>query len=69
VGHHQAPRPGPVTYYCLYVTVDIFRRSVSGWMLAHAENARLAEARLADTVARGTSNTASSPSTPTTDRP
>ena len=37
-----APRPDPY----------IFSRYVPGWMLAHAENARLAEALLADTVAK-----------------
>lgn len=45
---------GPVkwTYYYLYVIIDIFSRYVPGWMLAHAENGRLAEALLADTVAK-----------------
>ena len=45
---------GPVkwTYYYLYVILDIFSRYVPGWMLAHAENARLAEALLADTAAK-----------------
>ena len=45
---------GPVkwTYYYLYVILDIFSRYVPGWMLAHAENARLAEALLADTTAK-----------------
>jgi putative transposase len=33
------------------VLIDIYSRSVPGWMLAHAENARLAEALLADTAA------------------
>ena len=44
---------GPLkwTYYYLYVILDIYSRYVAGWMLAHAENARLAEALLADTVA------------------
>jgi putative transposase len=32
--------------------MDIFSRYVPGWMLAHAENARLAEALLADTVTK-----------------
>lgn len=43
---------GPVkwTYYYLYVIIDIFSRYVPGWMLAHAEGAKLAEALLADTV-------------------
>jgi len=44
---------GPVkwTYYYLYVLIDIYSRYVPGWMLAHAESAKLAEALLADTVA------------------
>ena len=32
--------------------IDIYSRYVPGWMLAHAENARLAEALLADTVTK-----------------
>ena len=45
---------GPVkwTYYYLYVILDIYSRYVPGWMLAHAENAKLAEALLADTVTK-----------------
>lgn len=45
---------GPVkwTYYYLYVIIDIFSRYVPGWMLARAENAQLAKALLADTVAK-----------------
>jgi len=45
---------GPVkwTYYYLYVVIDIYSRYVPGWMLAHSENAKLAEALLADTVAK-----------------
>jgi putative transposase len=45
---------GPVkwTSYYLYVILDIFSRYVPGWMLAHAENARLARALLADTAAK-----------------
>ena len=45
---------GPVkwTYYYLYVILDIYCRYVPGWMLAHAENARLAKALLADTVTK-----------------
>jgi putative transposase len=45
---------GPVkwTWFYLYVLIDIFSRYVPGWMLAHAENARLAEALLADTTAK-----------------
>jgi putative transposase len=45
---------GPVkwTYYYLYAILDIYSRYVPGWMLAHAENAKLAEALLADTVTK-----------------
>jgi putative transposase len=44
--------PQKWTYYYLYVILDIYSRYVPGWMLAHAENATLAEALLADTVAK-----------------
>jgi putative transposase len=44
--------PAKWTYYYLYVILDIYSRYVPGWLLAHAENARLAEALLADTVAK-----------------
>ena len=44
--------PAKWTYYYLHVIIDIFSRYVPGWMLAHAENATLAEALLADTVAK-----------------
>jgi putative transposase len=45
---------GPVkwTWFYLYVILDIYSRYVPGWMLAHAENARLAEVLLADTTAK-----------------
>jgi putative transposase len=45
---------GPVkwTWYYLYVILDIYSRYVPGWMLAHAENASLAQALLADTAAK-----------------
>jgi len=45
---------GPVkwTWFYLYVILDIFSRYVPGWMLAHAENAKLAEALLADTAVK-----------------
>jgi hypothetical protein len=33
------------------VILDIYSRYVPGWMLAHAENARLAQVLLADTAA------------------
>ena len=44
--------PAKWTYYYLYVLIDIYSRYVPGWMLAHAENAKLAEALLADTVTK-----------------
>jgi putative transposase len=45
---------GPVkwTWFYLYVIIDIYSRYVPGWMLAHAENARLTETLLADTAAK-----------------
>src|ERR671910_263225 len=44
--------PEKWTYYYLYVIIDIYSRYVLGWILAHAENAKLAEALLADTVTK-----------------
>ncbi len=44
--------PAKWTYYYLYVIIDIYSRYVPGWMLAHAENATLAEALLADTATK-----------------
>lgn len=44
--------PEKWTYYYLYVIIDIYSRYVPGWMLAQAENATLAEALLADTLAK-----------------
>lgn len=44
--------PEKWTYFYLYVIIDIYSRYVPGWMLAHAENAKLAEALLADTVTK-----------------
>ena len=45
---------GPVTwtYYYLYVILDIFSRYVVGWMVAHQEQAALAERVIADTLAK-----------------
>ena len=45
---------GPVkwTYYYLYVVIDTYSRYVPGWMLAHTENARLAQALLAEVAAK-----------------
>jgi putative transposase len=44
--------PAKWTWFYLYVILDIYSRYVPGWLLAHAENARLAEALLADTAAK-----------------
>jgi putative transposase len=44
--------PAKWTYYYLYVLLDIYSRYVPGWMLAHAENAHLAKALLADTATK-----------------
>ncbi len=41
--------PAKWTYYYLYVILDIFSRYVVGWMVAHAERARLAERLIAAT--------------------
>jgi putative transposase len=45
---------GPVkwTYYYLYVIIDIYSRYVPGWMLARAEDTRLAKALLGEAVDR-----------------
>ena len=43
--------PAKWTYYYLYVILDIFSRYVVGWMVAHAESARLAERLIAATCA------------------
>jgi putative transposase len=42
--------PEKWSYFYLYVVIDIFSRYVPGWMLAHAENAHLAEALLEETI-------------------
>jgi putative transposase len=44
--------PAKWTYFYLYVILDIYSRYVPGWMLAHAENAKLAQALLADTATK-----------------
>jgi putative transposase len=45
---------GPVkwTYYYLYVLLDIYSRYVTGWMVAHAEQAALAERLMAESIAK-----------------
>jgi putative transposase len=44
--------PATWTYFYLYVILDIFSRYVVGWMVAHAEQAVLAERLLAATCAK-----------------
>jgi putative transposase len=44
--------PATWTYYYLYVILDVFSRYVVGWMVAHAEQAALAERLLAETTAK-----------------
>ena len=43
---------GPAKWACfhLYAILDIFSRYVVGWMIAHRENAELAEQLIADTI-------------------
>jgi putative transposase len=44
--------PTKWTYFYLYVILDIFSRYVVGWMVAHQEQATLAERLIADTLAK-----------------
>jgi len=44
--------PATWTYFSLYVIIDVFSRSVVGWMLATRERAELAEALIGETCAR-----------------
>ena len=44
--------PAKWTYYYLYTVIDIYSRYIPGWMLARAERASLAEALLAETIAK-----------------
>jgi transposase InsO family protein len=46
----KGPRKGE--WYKLYVVLDIFSRYVTGWLVAHAEDAVVAKDFLAGTVAR-----------------
>jgi len=46
----QGPERG--VFYELYVIIDIFSRYVVGWLVAPAESAELAEAFIADAIAR-----------------
>jgi putative transposase len=42
--------PAKWAWFYLYVIIDIYSRYVPGWMLARAENGKLAEALLAETI-------------------
>ena len=44
--------PAKWTYYYLYVILDIFSRYVVGWMVAHREQAALAERLIAETAGK-----------------
>ena len=44
--------PAKWTYYYLYVILDIYSRYVVGWMVAHREQAELAERLIAETLAK-----------------
>jgi putative transposase len=44
--------PTKWTYFYLYVILDIFSRYVVGWMVAHQEQARLAERLIAETLSK-----------------
>ena len=44
--------PAKWTYYYLYVIIDIYSRYVPGWLLAHREDAKLAEQLLGDSCFR-----------------
>jgi len=44
--------PTKWTYFSLYVILDIFSRYVVGWMVAHQEQAALAERLIADSLAK-----------------
>jgi len=44
--------PQKWTYFHLYVVLDVFSRYVVGWMLAHRENAALAERLIRETCER-----------------
>ena len=46
--------PAKWTYFYLYVILDVFSRYVVGWMIAHREGAELAEAFIAETIAKHT---------------
>ncbi len=44
--------PATWTYFYLYVILDVYSRYVVGWMVAHREQAELAERLIAETLAK-----------------
>jgi putative transposase len=44
--------PAKWTYYYLYVILDVYSRYVTGWMVAHREQAALAERLIAETIVK-----------------
>jgi len=44
--------PAKWTYFYLYVILDVFSRSVVGWMVAHRESAELAQRLIEETAAK-----------------
>jgi putative transposase len=44
--------PAKWTYFYLYVILDVYSRYVVGWMVAHREQAELAERLIAETLAK-----------------
>lgn len=48
----KLPGPARHEFYELYAVIDIFSRYVPGWLVAPAESAELAEAFIAETIAR-----------------
>jgi len=44
--------PATWTYFYLYVILDVYSRYVVGWMVAHREQADLAERLIAETIAK-----------------
>ncbi len=44
--------PATWTYFYLYVILDVYSRYVVGWMVAHREQAELAERLIAETIAK-----------------
>jgi len=43
LGYNQATRSREMTYFYLYVILDVFSRYVTGWMVAYRESAELAK--------------------------